>query len=269
MASGTKTKKHECSCGRSFRHAISLKRHQNVTGCSAVAAATETAAVKEETPIVVAAPVVEDDRTIVITPELVAAWQEQTGFHQRRGSVVDSLPERQAPSAPKVDWKAVAETGREFGSFCEEVGRGAVRSAQSLLLVLGRGALFMGVVVLTGWLMITGVSASDSPSVDEVGRSQLAAQTLVQDFLQNARLGQYSRAQRLLAPGARDSVSTDQLRDMFVSLPLNVSPESWDTQISHDCRTAKVMVHRAGSTEVYTVVMSQAGWGLASVNITD
>ena len=54
MANGN-AKKHKCSCGRAFRHAISLKRHQKVAGCEAapeveaeVAAPAEAAPVEEE-----------------------------------------------------------------------------------------------------------------------------------------------------------------------------------------------------------------------------
>ena len=275
MASGTKVKKHKCSCGRSFRHAISLKRHQNVTGCSSEPEAKEAAPVLKSKPAKAPAPKpapvpaapAEDDRTIVITPELVAAWQQQTGF-QRRGSFVDNLPDKQ-PAAPKVDWVAVAHTSKAFLKFCGEVQSGAFRLLQNALVVAGRSAIFVSVVLLTGWLMITGVSASDTSSIDEVGRSQLAAQTLVQDFLQNARLNQYRRAHDLLAPGARESVTPDQLKMMFNSLPLNQSPSAWKTDISEDLGTARVVVTRAGVQEVYTVVLNNGGWGLASVSIAD
>lgn len=270
MASGTKTKKHKCSCGRSFRHAISLKRHQNVTGCQSGADESEAGQAPDTTaaPAKPSAAPLQDDRTIVITPELVAAWQQQTGFQSRRGNVIDSLPESK-PAAPKVDWVAVAQTSKAFLSFCGEVQSGAFKAIQNLAVVVGRSALFLCVVALTGWLMITGVQASDSSSVDEIGRSQLAAQTLVQDFLQTARLNQYSRAHNLLAPGAKASVTPDELKMMFNSLPLNETPHDWTTQIADDKKTARVIVSRAGVHEVYTVVLSNDGWGLASVSIED
>ena len=191
MASGTKVKKHKCSCGRSFRHAISLKRHQNVTGCTSESETKEDAPALQAKPAKSAAaapspspvpPAAEDDRTIVITPELVAAWQQQTGFQRRGGCFVDNLPEKQ-PAASKIDWVAVAHTSKAFLKFCGEVQSGAFRIVQNAVVVAGRSAIFVSVVLLTGWLMITGVSASDTSSIDEVGRSQLAAQTLVQDFL--------------------------------------------------------------------------------------
>ncbi|MFA7480883.1 MAG: C2H2-type zinc finger protein [Vulcanimicrobiota bacterium] len=273
MASGTKDKKHKCSCGRSFRHAISLKRHQNVTGCSGegsdeATAPAEAEAVKEAAKVAPtpAAASQQDDRTVVITPELVAAWQQQTGFQARRGSVVDSLPEAQ-PAATQIDWVAVGQTSKAFLQFCGEVQSATFRAMRSALLVVGRSALFLSVILLTGWLMITGVSASDTASIDEIGRSQLAAQTLVQDFLQNARLNQYKRAHDLLAPGARQSVTPDQLKIMFNSLPLNESPTTWSTDISKDLSTAQVTVTRAGLQEVYTVVLGDGGWGVSSVSI--
>ena len=277
MASGTKVKKHKCSCGRSFRHAISLKRHQNVTGCTSESETKEDAPALQAKPAKSAAaapspspvpPAAEDDRTIVITPELVAAWQQQTGFQRRGGCFVDNLPEKQ-PAASKIDWVAVAHTSKAFLKFCGEVQSGAFRIVQNAVVVAGRSAIFVSVVLLTGWLMITGVSASDTSSIDEVGRSQLAAQTLVQDFLQNARLNQYRRAHNLLAPGPRESVTPDQLKMMFNSLPLNQSPSAWNTEISSDMETARVTVTRAGVQEVYTVVLSDGGWGLASVSVAE
>lgn len=290
MASGTKVKKHKCSCGRSFRHAISLKRHQNVTGCAPAdeaeapeapeAAAPSPAAentpkksskksAKKAAKATKAAkrPPVQDDRTIVITPELVAAWQEQTGFNQRP-SVVDSIAPPK-PAAPKVDWVALAKTGQEFVSFCGDVKSGAMTTARTTLLFLSRAVLFCSVVLVTGWLLVTSVSASSAHSTDTVGRAELAAQSVVETFLQNAKLNQYNRARRLLAPGARESVSAQQLQMMFNSLPLKVAPTAWSTDLSDDGHKATVVVQRDGMNEVYTLVHSEAGWGLASVAVAN
>lgn len=282
MASGTKTKtkakKHKCSCGRSFRHAISLKRHQNVTGCEAApeeAASAPELESNEKAPAKSAAPAakptpapVEDDRTIVITPELVAAWQAQTGFNKRPGSVVDSIAP--PPAKSQVDWVALAQTGKEFVEFCGEVKTTTVNGAKGLLLLLSRAVLLCAVVSVAGWCLVSGVSASvAAPEPSDLGRTQLAAQTLVQDFLQNAELNQYDRARSLLAPGARESVSKLQLQTMINSLPLNHAPSAWNTEVSNDGTTARVIVSRDGLREVYTVVRSDAGWGLASVSIAN
>ena len=289
MASGTKTKakKHKCSCGRSFRHAISLKRHQNVTGCEA-APIEEAADVSEATPDAdkVAAkspkakakkskskpakpaPVVEDDRTIVITPELVAAWQQQTGFNRRPTSVVDTIAP--PPAKAEVDWVALAQTGKEFVEFCGEVKSATVSGVKGFLLLVSRAVLLCAVVSFAGWCLVSGVSASVTvDNSSDSGRTQLAAQTLVQDFLQNAKLNQYDRARSLLAPGARESVSKNQLQLMLNSLPLNHTPSAWNTELSSDGLTARVIVSRDGLNEVYTVVRSDAGWGLASVAIAN
>jgi hypothetical protein len=284
MASGTKVKKHKCSCGRTFRHAISLKRHQNVTGCESApedASETEvpdanneaqTAKVTRQTGTKAtatrrpAAPV-EDDRTIVITPELVAAWQEQTGFNRRPNRVVDTIPAK--PQAPAIDWVGVANTGKEFYQFCGDVKRTAVAGTKSLLLVLSRAVLFCSVLTLAGWFLVTNVSASANSENDNTRRSQLAAQTVVQDFLQNAKLNQYQRARQLLAPGPRKSVSAEQLQLMFNSLPLNHTPTGWKTELSSDGRSAWVTVARDGVNEVYSLVHGDTGWGLASVSIAN
>ena len=289
MASGTKAKKHKCSCGRTFRHAISLKRHQNVTGCgpaedneSPAAAEPVAAATAEEKPATnPAKPAVrrratasktepapaQDDRTIVITPELVAAWQEQTGFQHRPRAVVDSIAPQ--PAAPKVDWVALAQTGKEFANFCGEVKNGAVLTAKNTLLFLSRAVLFCSVVLCTGWLLVSSVSASSAHSTDRVGHAELAAQSVVQNFLQNAKLNHYNRARRLLAPGARESVTPQQLQMMFNSLPLDVAPTAWSTKLSKDGKAATVVVRRDGMNEVYTLVHGETGWGLASVAVAN
>lgn len=274
MASGTK--KHKCSCGRTFRHAISLKRHQNVTGCAPAEEAAAEAPEKVKAPAtgkkktakrstVAAAPAQEDDRTIVITPELVAAWQEQTGFNRR--PVVDSI----APPPPKkqIDWVAVGNTTREFASFCGEVQQQAFKGAKSLLSLFARAALFCSVVLLSGWFLVTTVSASVTVDADEVAHRRIAARTLVEDFLQNAKLNHYQRARKLLAPGARESVTSQQLQVMLNSLPLHEQPSAWETQLASDGGSAKVVLHREGLQEVYTLVYGEYGWGLASVSVTN
>ncbi len=213
------------------------------------------------------APAVGDDRTIVITPELVAAWQEQTGFNRRPQSVIDTLPAKQEPV--KTDWLAVAKTGMEFFQFCGEVKESALRGTKSLVLVLSRAIVFCSVVFFAGWLLVTNVSASGNPGVDTLHRSQLAAQTVVQDFLQNAKINQYKIAHRSLAPSVRQSVSTQQLQMMFNSLPLDHEPTSWTTEISSDGQSAWVTVSRDGLNEVYSLVQSESGWGLASVSLAN
>lgn len=287
MASGS-DKKHKCSCGRTFRHAISLKRHQNVTGCETKgdleSAPEKTVPAKSivekpartKTPLAPAAPVSapsspsDDDRTVIITPELVASWQAQTGFQRRSESFVDSIADKPAP-APKVriDWAGLARTGLEFVTFCGEVKDSTVRVALSGLVVLARSTAFLAVLTFAGWLLVTKVSASDAPAVDQSSKVQLAAQTVVQDFLQNARLNQYSRAMRLLAPSARQTVSAQQLRLMLNSLPLEENPTAWRTEVSDDSRVARVTITRCGMDEVYTLVLGSTGWGLTSVAVAN
>lgn len=296
MANGTAAKKHECSCGRSFRHAISLKRHQNVTGCAPseesptvkpepkakkieveIEAAepttvTQTVEVKPVAVAPKAAPSpsrVSDDRTIVITPELVAAWQAQTGFNRRTVPVVDRIAPPPAPSKQQLDWAKLAGTAWEFVAFCGEVKDQAVRGARGLLTVLAKASFFGFVVLLSGWFMVTSVSASVTVEADETARQEIAAQTLVIDFLQNARLNQYQRAHDLLAPQARAAVSTEQLQLMLNSLPLSHQPTACRTSVARDGRSAQVVLTRDGLNEVYTLHRGDDGWGLASVSVAN
>ena len=274
MASGTKQKKHKCSCGRSFRHAISLKRHQNVTGCKpledapTLEASSEVESSDAKIEAAASAPVeVEDSRTIVITPELVASWQEQTGF-QTRSSVIDQIPPRR--KMPEIDWVAVGKTGKEFCEFLGEVKTGTVKVGKSALSFIARTALFLSVLSFSAWMLVSSVSAKDATqAVDSDSRSQLAAQHVVADFLQNARLNQYDRARRLLAPTARQSVTVDQLQVMMNSLPLNHAPNHWKTELSTDRQEARVILARDGLKETYTLVHSDTGWGLTSVSVAN
>lgn len=303
MANGTAAKKHECSCGRSFRHAISLKRHQNVTGCAQTEESTaekrepKAKTVKVATELVVACKVadeasepttatqtvgvkpaspksapsltsVNDDRTIVITPELVAAWQAQTGFQRRTVPVVDRIaPAPTAPQKQQVDWVKLAGTAWEFVSFCGEVKTSAVNGARGLLAILAKAGFFGLVVLFSGWFMVTTVSASVTVGADENAREEIAAQTLVFDFLQNARLNQYHRAHSLLVPQARASVSIEQLQTMVNSLPLRHQPTACRTTLTRDGRSAQVVLTRDGLSEMYTLHRGDDGWGLASVSV--
>lgn len=299
MANGTAARKHECSCGRSFRHAISLKRHQNVTGCAPSVdgeSAAEPKAPKIEVefpvpvekevpalapepvkvkPVPVASPTtapvreVADDRTVVITPELVAAWQAQTGFQRRSVPVVDRIAPPVSSPKKEIDWAKLAGTTMEFVEFCGEVKSQAVSGVRGVLTVLAKASFFCAVMLMSGWFMVTTVSASVSVDSNDVAKQEIAAQTLVVDFLQNARLNQYQRAHDLLAPQAKASVSTQQLQMMLNSLPLNHQPSACQTSLGRDGRTAQVVLTRDGANEVYTLLRDENGWGLSSVSVAN
>lgn len=284
MANGTAAKKHECSCGRSFRHAISLKRHQNVTGCASVEEvevevelapepkrqeSPKAAAPRRKAPAAPAPSPEQDDRTIVITPELVAAWQEQTGFNRRAVPVVDTIAPRPAAPKKEIDWVAVLRTAKDFAAFCSEVKAGTVSGLRTLTTMLAKASFFVAVVIMSGWFLVTTVSASVSTDTDQTAKEEIACQTLVIDFLQNARLNQYQRAHNLLTPDAQRSVSAAKLQMMLNSLPLNQQPSQCTTRLSRDGESAQVVLTRSGLQEVYTLVRSDEGWGLASVSVAN
>ena len=269
MASGSKVKKHKCSCGRSFRHAISLKRHQNVTGCAPADAAAGEEKVSRQSADDVTSEVVEakPKPPIEITPEVVACWQEQTGFN--RTSVVDTIPQKAAKA--QIDWLALAATTKAFIEFCGELQSNALRTTKSAVVVLGRSAIFFAAVILSGWLLVTSVSASGHVTAahNTTEHDRVAAQTVVADFLQHAKLNHYTRAHALLTPDARHSVSPGQLQYMMNSLPIHQKPAACTTQVSDNGEKAQVTLKRDGQKEVYRLTKTQAGWGLSSVAVAN
>lgn len=244
-------KKHKCSCGRAFRHAISLKRHQKVAGCDpAEEAAPEVAEVAVEA---------SQDEVLKaeITAQQVAAWQRQRGF-------VAPV----APKKPLIDWEAVQDLGEQFVDFLHESKTNAASALSNLLHVGARLSLFGMVVGLVGWALLSGNLLASPAAAQNIQHPELAAQTVVENFLQTTELKQYERARTFLASSTRPSVSAAQLEAMFAGLNLSQTPQSWDAELDNDGRSAKVTVHRGSSNEVYTLVQDTNGWGLCSVSIS-
>ena len=258
MASAKKSQKHKCSCGRTFRHAISLKRHRNVAGCeevvSEVAAETVTEACQPE------APAPTDTK---ITAEQIASWQAQTGFQKR--------PEAVAPvtNTPKIDWNLVLRNAESLIDSLHSLRADLAQGISSAIIIGGRFALFAAVLVSFGWVLLRGGSLLPaSGTQNNPGADRIAAQTVVENFLQTAQLNQYQRAMEFIAPSARRSITAYQLETMFNGLPLDQSPESCVAQLSDDGSKAQVVITRAGADETYTLVSDCHGWGLASVSVT-
>jgi hypothetical protein len=266
MSSAATESQHKCSCGRTFRHGISLKRHQKVSGCPEMEGSVEI--VTASLAPIAAPPIVEatDDESgpVVITAQQIARWQEQKNFHP--GAPL-------AAPAPRasIDWEALRATGLEFVSFAAEQVSSAGRFGASMAQLAARFTLFGGFVVALGWLLLFGVSetlsAAPASAVDRADAAELAARSTVNSFLQTAQLDQYDRARDFLAAKTRDSVSAAELRAMFSNLPIAQAPESISSDLEQNGRVARVTVVRGGSAEVYTLVQEAQGWGLASVAI--
>lgn len=245
-------KKHKCSCGRAFRHAISLKRHQKVAGCDPI--------VVELTPEPVVEPaseaVEQEYARAEITAIQVAAWQRERGF-----------VEPEAPKQPLIDWELVRRTSEDFVDFLHESKKSTVNFCSNLVYLGARLSIFGMVLMAMGWVVLSGRLLATPASAENTHHATLAAQTVVENFLQTAQLRQYGRACSFLTSNAQKSVSPSQLEKMIGGLPLDQAPQQWSSQLESDGR-ARVTVHRAGANEVYTLVQENHGWSLCSVEVS-
>lgn len=262
---------HRCSCGRTFRHGISLKRHQKVSGCAQaeVPAEPQTGSPKPapadsslaHPTAPLAGEALSPTPTVIVTAEQIARWQKE--------KMVD--PCQAANSEPRraVDWEAFRETALDFAEFSVDCAHTTGRALGSMLLVAARFALFGTFLVALGWVLLFGIStdllAAPSHGLTPTQSARLAAESTVTSFLQTSRLGQLERARGYLSVQVRDTVSAGELRQLLDSLPLNVHPEQVSAELEQSDQVAKVTVHRCGQAEVYTLVRESRGWGLASV----
>lgn len=275
MNSAATETQHKCSCGRTFRHGISLKRHQKVSGCAEIEGAVEVAApAPKAAPVIapIAAPAAvpaaaadfgDESGSVVITAAQIARWQEQK----------NGRPAAPSPGAPTVtiDWAGVRGTCAEFASFTgEQFGNlGRVLGWAAGMGV--RFTLFTGFVVTLGYVILFGISrdlsAAPTTAVDRAQAAEMSARSTVNSFLQTAQLSQFDRARDFLTSKTRETVSSNDLKAMLNTLPLRQTPESVSSALEQDGRVAKVTVIRNGAAEIYTLVAESNGWGLASVSV--
>lgn len=275
MNSAATEAQHKCSCGRTFRHGISLKRHQKVSGCAesetavqAIAPAAAPAPAPALAPIVAPEPVApagdfgDESGPVVITAAQIARWQEQK----------NALPAA-APAAPalSIDWAGVRGTCVEFAHFTGEQFCNLGRVVGWVASLGARFTIFSAFVAALGWVILFGISkdlsATPGTGVDGAQAAEMAARSTVNSFLQTAQLNQFERARDLLASQTRQTVSANDLRALMATLPLDQAPETVTSALEHDGRVAKVTVVRNGAAEVYTLVQDAQGWGLASVSL--
>ena len=272
MNSAATETQHKCSCGRTFRHGISLKRHQKVSGCAEIAGTVEVAAPAaiKATPAIapIAAPAAADDfgdesGSVVITAQQIARWQQQ-----KNGRPADPAPT--APTAT-IDWAGVRGTCAEFASFTGEQFGNLGRVLGWAAGIGVRFTLFTGFVVTLGYAILFGISrdlsAAPATAVDRAQSAEMSARSTVNSFLQTAQLNQFDRARDFLTSKTRETVSSGDLKTMLNTLPLRQTPESVSSALEQNGRVAKVTVIRNGAAEVYTLVAEASGWGLASVSV--
>lgn len=274
MSSTATESQHKCSCGRTFRHGISLKRHQKVSGCEGAetAVASETAPTASPVELVAPEPVpvpalalkasFEKPEPTVITAQQIALWQEQkNGDSSSEGTLTGT--------ALSIDWDGVKQTCQEFVTFSSQQFTLMGKALGWALQLGARCVVFTGFLITLGYLVLFGISqdisASPAGSLDRAKAAEMAASSTVNSFLQTAQLQQFERAKTFLAQETRKTVSTQELQAMLARLPLQQAPESVSSALEQEGRVAKVTVVRAGSAEVYTLVQEAQGWGLASV----
>ncbi len=304
MNSAANETQHKCSCGRTFRHGISLKRHQKVSGCApaeaaevalpvvaALAAADESSTEKPAAPSIPAAtpargrsasglapisapapvaaapdPFGDESGSVVVTAAQIARWQAE-----KNGCPSPLVEETAAAPALSIDWDGVKATCAEFVDFAGDQFCSMGRIAGWLVGVGARFTLFSSFVAVLGYVILFGISqdlsAAPVTSVDRSEAAEMAARSTVNSFLQTAQLDQFDRARGFLTSKTRETVSAGDLRSMFHSLPLNSTPVSVSSVLEQDGRVARVTLVRGGKAEVYTLVQEAQGWGLASVAV--
>jgi hypothetical protein len=268
MNSAATEAQHKCSCGRTFRHGISLKRHQKVSGCAVTDEPIEVAA---PAPIVAPEPVApaaetfsDESGSVVITAQQIARWQEQK--NARPAPAIAP-----APPSISIDWTGVRATCVEFVNFTGEQFCALSRVVGWVAALGARFTLFSAFVAALGWVILVGISedisAAPTTALDRAQAAEMAARSTVTSFLQTAQLNQFERARDFLASKTRETVSANDLRSMFSKLPLNETPQTVTSTLEQQGRVAKITVVRGGAAEVYTLVQEAQGWGLASVAV--
>ena len=255
MASETKKSEHECSCGRTFRHGISLKRHQKVAGCEALE--LEVASAKVVTPKAQPESTQDETRTQVITAAQIAEWQARTA----------------SPTAieeePSVRWEFVRETAEEFVDFVHEIVATAGRRLGFIAQVGMRFTLFGGFLVALGWVLLFGISQDLAAAPAHTATDdalQMQAQSTVKSFLQTLQLGQYDRAHTFLTAKARKKVSASDLESLAQMLSLGRGSQESTASLSQAGLVAEVNIRNGASNHKFTLVQEPHGWSVASVS---
>lgn len=250
----SKKKKFECSCGKTFTKKRGLEFHRDLHKCEPL----ETEAVvdvPEDPPELVQEPIEMEEATQTLA--VVSNWQRPQTSYQFR--------------LPQVDWPAVRATTLEFlassGALLSELLVEGWNAVRGISQITARVMLFCAVTVTV--IVHTLAEARNQRPLREykAERKQMAVRALVEDFLENGELHQFSKAKGLLDPSLRTQVSEIELEQMFSSLPLQQDPESWELDFADGGRTATVTLRRAGADETYLLVHHQLGWGLTSVSV--
>lgn len=271
MSATSVENKHQCSCGRTFRHEISLKRHQKVSGCVVAEVELEVASLAQELKVgdQQAVRLAAEDMNACfrpITAHQIALWQEQKNI-----DLADYEPEAKQTIWQRIDWLQVQTVSLEFAAFsCQKFSSLAKFLGYTTQLV-ARCTLFGAFLIGLGWLCIlglsSGLSATPASASERSALSELSARSTVTSFLQTAALGQYDRAYDYLADEVKSSISAQDIAKTIKSLSLSSAPQKISSKITSNGQLAKVTISRGDTSEIYTLAKEERGWGLTSVAI--
>ena len=200
-------KKHTCSCGRTFAHAISLKRHRFVSGCEEVAqeaAAEAPEPTPEPEPVTVAPPI-----NTALTVQQIAALQELAN------SRLQPIPPK--PSVATKLWNFtvdftvwLAQESRHLGIWAAPHLKAGTRRLFSLVTWIAALTIFVG-GVHTGLTMKQAWAEQNQP----VARASDAAQTIT-DFYRAINGRAYDAAYKQLSTDWKRQLTVQRFRDGYV-----------------------------------------------------
>lgn len=276
-------KKHVCSCGRTFAHAISLKRHRFVSGCEETAEEGEDNDV-EETPV--AALMAEepvDDASAIVTSATEALSVEQIQALQQlansRLSPVPTFGFRMQHLA-----QGALDFSREFfGWLAEEssnvVGWGRQTALPAAGEMLRKAVLSVATVAMLSVLFFGGItlglsikqaSANSNPPTGRLGD---AGQSVV-DFYRAVNARAYSAAYGRLSSDWKRELSQNAFERGYAPV------QQVDCRLvgikALDANTARVSVELAviekdqvkNISGHYIVVYDGRGWNLDGSHLT-
>lgn len=234
MAKDKARKKHVCSCGASFSHGISLRRHQRVTGHEGSevvvegeeAQAEAQAAAEEEAPAALAAPAEQPaDAPIADDEEMVAPATAALRDHDEAlepfTQIVAPIEETR-PSGPVVvvDFQKLFLIGQALHYLATDrlrvLGQVAVEGGRTVTQAVKLAALLLAVLGLTLFgagatrVMARSSAQAPPPALRTAGTAQPSAAMMAR----SAVLSFYREVDRANFEGAYDYLSVDWHREL-------------------------------------------------------
>ncbi len=274
-------RKYHCSCGRSFSHKISLKRHRFVSGCPETEELAEQADQPEhpQKPVSPPEPAVQTD-----APKAPA----NEAPPEPEPSLTNPPHWQPAPVAarePKVDWSQVAARCvllvREFLSWLRELARSAREGVVASAGLATQLAWRTGVVLLlfAGAYFCTEWAARPVPAettLATTGPSTAGAAATVLSYHRHLQDQNYLRAYATLTPLWQKELSLEQFELGCVELGqvryrlLGIEPSQTLHQAWARVELAAYQGNRVREYSGYYLVVyhDELGWRLAETHLS-